>query len=251
VCFTLFSIIGTSILYQEFSVSMVGVCPQYIFLHLFLDGCILTFSGVWLITSNRAPLAPPSEDLLHGDGDADGDEVPGMSHAASLQSVAEDGGMTEVSLVGALPVHDTGEITRRDRSNSIAVRALSITASGVSRTFEADQWDGRSSREARTSSRLSLLGALGGGQMATFAYDPAEHQREDDVINRSRRASSMAPRRTSAYSSHPQPPLSARGRPSSSSIDQGHRPSSASVDQGEYLTASGSSSTRPQNHAAI
>ena len=57
-------------LYQEFSVSSFGVCMQYIFLHLFGDGCLLTFSGVYLITSNREVLA--GEDEVHSnDGPRD------------------------------------------------------------------------------------------------------------------------------------------------------------------------------------
>ncbi|KAL1523556.1 hypothetical protein AB1Y20_018492 [Prymnesium parvum] len=65
VCFTLSSIVGTSLMYQEFSVKSIGVCKQYIDLHLFGDGCFLTFLGVYLITSGRtkAELEAVNEDV--------------------------------------------------------------------------------------------------------------------------------------------------------------------------------------------
>jgi len=47
VTFTLFSIIATSLFYQEF------VVDEPFYLHLFLDGCALTFLGVYLITTTR------------------------------------------------------------------------------------------------------------------------------------------------------------------------------------------------------
>jgi len=67
VCFTLFSIVGTSLLYHEFSISTFGVCSHYIKLHFFGDGCALTFFGVYLITSNRT---------AEQDADKHGDEEP-------------------------------------------------------------------------------------------------------------------------------------------------------------------------------
>ena len=35
---------------QEFSITTKGVCPRYIYVHLFIDGILMTFLGVWLIT---------------------------------------------------------------------------------------------------------------------------------------------------------------------------------------------------------
>jgi len=47
VTFTLFSILSTTIVYQEFT------SDNPFYLHLFLDGCLLTFCGVRLITTGR------------------------------------------------------------------------------------------------------------------------------------------------------------------------------------------------------
>ena len=90
VTFTLFSIIATSIIYQEFSITSQGVCPRFIYVHLFIDGILMTFLGVWLITSNRLP----AERLL-----LDEDEIPGAGWD-DPDPASEDGVHIEMDGVG-------------------------------------------------------------------------------------------------------------------------------------------------------
>ena len=83
--FTLSSMTGSIIMYQEYQVRKVDGCTQWWTLHLFFDGIACTFLGVYFITTKRVVIDPDnpesvSEGLLQ------------MKTDSSLAAINEEGG---------------------------------------------------------------------------------------------------------------------------------------------------------------
>ena len=70
------------------------MCPRFIYVHLFIDGILMTFLGVWLITSNRLP----AERLL-----LDEDELPHACADPDDEYAAADGVHLELPEAPAPP----------------------------------------------------------------------------------------------------------------------------------------------------
>jgi len=215
VTFTLFSIIGTSITYQEFAIAYEGVCRIGINLHYFLDGCAFTFAGVWLITSDRAPTS-------EGNGALE-DETPGTemlaltdkraSEAVELNliggsnppppddSCGGSGGLQEASSLGPLPSLGGSVGVMRDKVGELPKRtdieargkvrasmndADDHTVASPRRPSMAESWglpdgglDARGVRKSRAASVSTFLSVLGGGHSAAFLFDP--HDKHADA----------------------------------------------------------------------
>jgi len=251
VTFTLFSIVVVSIVYQEFSVANDGVCPQYIYLHLFIDGCILTFLGVWLITSNRLPAEDflkdetpllnedDSAEQVGGAGGAEGGscrssqlDVRGSAAArlstapnsskstssaalplgAANMPIPEEFSVKQPALHGApagAPLHPAPLHPEEDGEGAAHLAGRKNSISGVLRergiSMERAQasLDARGTRQSRSGSVLSYLGAMAGG-VSTVLYDPQDHFQQSDgvykpmtfearTVSITRRASTSAP----------------------------------------------------------
>jgi len=203
VTFTLFSIVGTSITYQEFAITYEGVCRVDIFLHFFLDGCIFTFAGVWLITSNRKAEPPPH--AIEGD---DGTEMLALKQASGIDlqigdhrnthGAPPDGdGVEEGSVLTPLPSeasnseHATLRVANLKKMNasqqSDQITALPdmppspLQSPRARRPSMAESFDARTSRrDSRSASVSTFLSVLGGGHSAAFLFDPAD--KEDKAL---------------------------------------------------------------------
>ena len=147
VTFTLFSILGTSIFYHELTISKDGVCPQWVTtpprlgptrrgaapaarpptplppdplqvnIHFFVDGILLTFLGVFLITTGRGNI----KDVDGSEAGLDDVDVDAVEGDAAEGEEGEEGGEARESVAAPSPG------SRQSSARSIA----GSTAGGV------------------------------------------------------------------------------------------------------------------------
>ncbi len=200
---------------QEFSITTKGVCPRYIYVHLFIDGILMTFLGVWLITSNRLPaegLLTDGDDMMspapsatadspYGSPDPLASPPPRGTSTLGFQSslVALDEEHTErVGLPAGL-----GGVTPPgcEADGAVPNRRASRRLSGIGILERMEPaFDARDGRMSRSNSMLTKLaaGLTGGKSVSALMYDPQDHwnKQESATRNYEFRARSMSIQRT-------------------------------------------------------
>jgi len=193
VTFTFFSIMATSIFYQEF------VVDEAVYLHLFLDGAALTFLGVFFITSsadtmthlvdslmNQTPLyqrpplfdppPDPPSDPPHGDGANGNGGDPGgggsrdQDPAAGPKRRAGDTRFKPLREEDAAPRLSPGRraiVSAPDRLDVIAPQSA-VWSKPTSRWRVVRRRLLRQLGPARDG--LAILNGVAGGQTATFLW---------------------------------------------------------------------------------
>ncbi len=214
VTFTLFSILGTSIFYHELTISKDGVCPQWVTtpprlgptrrgaapaarpptplppdplqvnIHFFVDGILLTFLGVFLITTGRGNI----KDVDGSEAGLDDVDVDAVEGDAAEGEEGEEGGEARES-VAALPPPGSRQSSARSIAGSTAggVRPVAVSIDGrqrresVTNPFAIDQLqlEPGKTRQSRAASVTAFIGALGGGKaMMMHTFDPTDHEKE-------------------------------------------------------------------------
>lgn len=111
VCFTLLSVIGATVVYQEWHIPKDEAtgCSSFWRAHLFLDGIMCTILGVYFITTMRGAKAP-KRSLIDGDDDIDDDPVPPPMMAIADESATDTAPVASVK-IGPSGSADAGQVT--------------------------------------------------------------------------------------------------------------------------------------------
>jgi hypothetical protein len=101
VCFTLLSVTGATVVYQEWHIPMHAEtgCSMTWRAHLFLDGMMCTILGVYFITTMRGAKRPKgSQSFIDGDDDFDDDPIPPPMASISEESATNNTPVTAVTI---------------------------------------------------------------------------------------------------------------------------------------------------------
>lgn len=120
VCFTIFVIVGSAVLYRDFESATPASAAQ------FVGGCGLTFLGVWCLTSGRR-----DNDNNERDGDGDGDDPVSSEFKLGAKRNMSDEENNRISLVD----EDTTPTTPKRRPMPLTTHTDASRASRSSRSF--------------------------------------------------------------------------------------------------------------------
>ena len=161
VCFTLLSVTGATVVYQEWHIPMHAEtgCSSIWRAHLFLDGMLCTILGVYFITTmrdNKMPAAAGS--VIDGDSDYDDDPLPPPAACADASAGAHSG-VSINGTGGTLDVKDVrlGGIERKGSALGDLKRSgSSPSASNAGRSAATAE---SSARREPSMKRRSIAGA--------------------------------------------------------------------------------------------